>query len=89
VYTKLRRIFNHYEQEGAQQRKQAYEAVKQNVEAQMQQAVQQQLGPFAKMKLNVENQPQFQQEWRRALVQLESQYIKLLDEFKQEILSVP
>ncbi|MEE9491061.1 MAG: hypothetical protein V3V80_02000 [Dehalococcoidia bacterium] len=89
VYTKLRRIFNHYEQEGEQQRRQAYEAVKKDVEAKMQQAMQQQLGAAAPMKINVETQPQFQQEWRRTLAQLESQYLKLLDECKQEISNVP
>jgi hypothetical protein len=89
VYTKLRRIFNHYEQEGEQQRRQAYEAVKRDVEAKMQQAIQQQLGVAGSMKINVETQPQFQQEWRRALAQLESQYLKLLDECKQEISSIP
>jgi len=89
VYTKLRRIFNHYEQEGEQQRRQAYEAVKKDVEAKMQQAIQQQLGAAGSMKVNVETQPQFQQEWRRTLAQLESQYLKLLDECKQEISNVP
>ncbi len=89
VYTKLRRIFNHYEQEGEQQRRQAYEAVKSDVEAKMQQAIQQQLGVADSMKINVETQPQFQQEWRRTLAQLESQYLKLLDECKQEISNVP
>ena len=89
VYTKLRRIFNHYEQEGEQQRRQAYEAVKKDVEAKMQQAIQQQLGVAGSMKINVETQPQFQQEWRRTLAQLESQYLKLLDECKQEISNVP
>ncbi len=89
VYTKLRRIFNHYEQEGEQQRGQAYEAVKRDVEAKMQQMIQQQSGASAPMKINVETQPQFQQEWRRTLAQLESQYLRLLDEYRQEILSVP
>lgn len=88
VYTKLRRIFNHYEQEGEQQRRQTYEDLKRDVEAKMQQAMQQQLGAAAPMKINVETQPQFQQEWRRALAQLESQYLRLLDEYKQEILNV-
>jgi len=88
VYTKLRRIFNHYEQEGEQQRRQTYEDLKRDVEAKMQQAMEQQLGAAAPMKINVETQPQFQQEWRRALAQLESQYLRLLDEYKQEILNV-
>ncbi len=61
VYTKLRRVFNHYEQEGEQQRRQAYETVKRDVEAKMQQAIQQQTGLPAQMKIDVESQPQFQQ----------------------------
>ncbi len=46
IYTKLRRIFEHYMEPGEQQRKQAYEALKAEFEARMQQAVQQQLGPL-------------------------------------------
>ncbi len=85
VYTKLRRVFSHFEQEGEQQRRQAYDAVKRDVEAKMQQSMQQQLGTAAPMKIDVESQPQFQQEWRRTLTQLESQYLTLLEEYKQEI----
>jgi len=71
VYTKLRRIFNHYEQEGEQQRKQAYEAVKRDVEAKMRQALQQQLGTSAPARIDVESQPQFQcggSRWRRHII---------------------
>lgn len=85
VYTKLRRVFSHFEQEGEQQKRQAYDAVKRDVEAKMQQAMQQQHGTAAPMKIDVESQPQFQQEWRRTLTQLESQYLTLLEEYKQEI----
>jgi hypothetical protein len=89
VYTKLRRVFSHYEQEGEQQRRQAYDQVKRDVEARLRQAMQQQLGAAAPARINVEAQPQFQQEWRRTLVQLESQYLTLLEEFKQEMLKIP
>ena len=88
VYTKLRRILNHYEQEGEQQRGQAYEAVKRDVEAKMRQALQQQSGASAPVRIDVESQSQFQQELRRALAQLESQYLTLLGEYKQEILDI-
>ncbi len=88
VYTKLRRILNHYEQEGEQQRGQAYEAVKRDVEAKMRQALQQQPGASAPVRIDVESQPQFQQELRRALAQLELQYLTLLGEYKQEILGI-
>ena len=85
VYSKMRRIFNHYEEQGEQQRKQAYESLKAEFEAKMQQAVQQQLGSLMRVKIDVEKQPQFQEEWRRMQAQLDSQYLKLLDEYKQEL----
>jgi len=88
IYTKLRRVFSHYEQEGEQQRRQAYEAVKNDVEAKIRQAMQQQTGAPANMKINVEAQPQFQQELRRVMAQLDSQYLALLEEYKQEILNI-
>lgn len=89
VYSKIRRIFDHYIGEGAQQREQAYQSLKAEFEAKMKQALQQQqLGTFAGMKLDVERQPQFQEEWRGAQVQLDSQYLKLLDEYKQELSAI-
>ena len=84
VYTKIRRIFGHYEQEGEQQRRQAREATRHEVEAKLIQAMQQ-MGQAPPARMNVETQPQFQQEWRRVLAQLDSQYLRLLDEAKQEI----
>jgi hypothetical protein len=88
IYTKLRRIFEYYTETGEQQRKQAYEALKTDFEARMQQAVQQQLGPVPGIKIDVEREPQFQEELRKIQAQLDSQYIKLLDEYKQELRSV-
>jgi hypothetical protein len=88
VYTKLRRVFSHYEKEGEQQRRQTYEAVKRDFEAKLMQAAQQQLGAAPPPKVNVDSHPQFQQEWRRVLAQLDSQYLKLLDEYKKEILTI-
>ncbi len=85
VYSKIRRIFDHYAGEGAQQRNQAYESLKAEFETKVRQALQQQLGRFVGMKLDVERQPQFQGEWRRVQAQLDSQYLKLLDEYKQEL----
>ncbi len=85
VYSKMRRIFNHYNEQGEQQRREAYESLKAEFEAKVQQAVQQQLGSLMKIKIDVEKQPQFQEEWRKIQVQLDSQYLKLLDEYKQEL----
>jgi hypothetical protein len=88
VYTKMRRIFSHYEKEGEQQRRQTYEALKRDFEAKLMQAAQQQLGTSPPPRVNVQTHPQFQQEWRRVLAQLDSQYLRLLDDYKKEILSV-
>jgi len=88
VYSKMRRIFAHYEQEGEQQRRQAYEMLKQDFQLKIEQAIQQQTGVPAGVQIDVERQPQFQEEWRRILAQLDSQYQKLLEEYKQEILDI-
>ncbi len=85
VYSKIRRIFNHYIEQGEQQRKQTYEKLKIEFEAKIQQAVQQQLGSLMRIKVDVEKQPQFQEEWHKIQAQLDSQYLKLLDEYKQEL----
>ena len=88
IYSKIRRIFNHYMEQGKQQKRQAYESLKAEFEAKLQQAVQQQLGPVVGFKIDAERQPQFQEEWRRIQAQLDSQYLKLLDEYKQELLAI-
>jgi len=88
VYSKMRHVFNHYVEQGEQQRKQAYESLKTEFEAKVQQAVQQQLGPLMGIKVDVEKQPQFQEEWRKILTQLDSQYLKLLDEYRQELRAI-
>jgi hypothetical protein len=88
VYSKIRRIFEHYVGQGEQQRKQAYESLKAEFEAKMKQAIQQQLGSFVGIRIDVERQPQFQEEWRKLLIQLDSQYVRLLDEYKQELSAI-
>lgn len=89
VYSRMRRIFDHYIEQGEQQRKQAYESLKTEFEAKIQEAVKQQLGSFAGIKIDIESQPQFQEEWRKLQAQLDLQYIKLLDEYKQELSAIP
>jgi len=84
IYSKMRRIFDHFSQEGEQQRKQAYEMLKQDFQMRIQQALQQQ-GLPPTTRINVEAQPQFQEEWRRTQARLDSQYTTLLDEYKAEV----
>ncbi len=88
VYSEMRRIFNHYVGQGDQQRRQAHERLRIEIGAKMQQAIQQQFGTSTMRKIDVEKQPQFQEEWRKILKQLDMQYIKLLDEYKQELLAI-
>jgi len=88
VYSRMRQIFNHYLEQGQQQKQQAYESLKSQFEARVQQAVQQQMGPMMRARVDVERQPQFQEEWRRVLRQLDSQYLQHLDEYKQELLAL-
>ena len=88
VYSKIRRLFDHYTEQGEQQRRQAYGQLKIEFGARVRQAIQQQLGPMVGIKINVESQPQFQEEWRKIQAQLNSQYLKLLDEYKQELSAI-
>lgn len=88
VYSKIRRIFSHYTEQGEQQRKQAYDSLKMEFEEKVQEAMQQQLGSPVRMNIDVEKQPQFHEEWRKVLAQLDSQYIGLLGEYKKELAGI-
>jgi type III secretory pathway component EscV len=88
VLSKMRRILDHYVQEGEKQRKQAYQSLKAEVEARIQQAVRQQTGASARVNIDVEKQPQFLDEWQRVQAQMEAQYLTLLDEYKQELTAI-
>ena len=83
-FNQLHRLFDHYATQGEEQRKQAYQSVKAEFESKLQQAAQQQ-GLAVPGKIDAEKHPQFQQEWRRAQTQLDSQYLTLLDEYKREL----
>ena len=87
AHSRIRQIFSHYAEQGEQQRRQAYEQLRSQFEARIQQAIQQQLGSNAMMRVDVERQPQFQEEWRKLQVQLEEPYLEHLREYRQEILS--
>jgi len=88
IYSRIRHVFDHYAGQGEQQKKQAYESLKAEFEAKVQQAMSQQLGSFVGVKIDVEKQPQFQEEWHKLWTQLDAQYIKLLDEYKQELSAI-
>ena len=88
IFSRIRNVFNHYTEQGEQQRKQAYEQLKAEFTAKVQQAMQQQMGTTAGLNIDIERQPQFQEEWRQLLARLDSQYISLLSEYKQELSAI-
>jgi hypothetical protein len=88
VFSRIRHVLDHYVQEGAKQKKQAYESLKAEFEEKIQEAVRQQTGVNAKMNIDVERQPQFQEEWQRLQAQMEAQYAKLLDDYKKELAAI-
>ncbi len=83
----MKQILGHYTDQGAEQRQRTYDALKQQFEAKLKQAVSQQLGTKtdADLGISVETLPQFQEEWRRTAAQMDDQYFKLIDEYKNEL----
>lgn len=88
VFSKIRHIMEHYTQQGEQQKRQAYESLKKEFEAKVQQAIKQQMGVNAQMKIDIERQPQFLEEWQKVQAQMESQYVTLLEEYKKELAAI-
>jgi hypothetical protein len=86
VLNQIRHVFNHYEQQGNQQRQQAYESLKADFQAKVEQAIKQQMGGNASgIRIDIEKQPQFQEEWRKMKSQLDAQYLQVLSEYKLEL----
>jgi len=87
IFNMLRRLFQHYSEQGAQQKQQAYEQLKAQMLGRVQQALQQQ-GVKNPGNIDIERQPQFQEEWRKLQMQMEAQYSTLLDQYKQELKAI-
>ena len=88
IFSRMQHVLDHYVQEGAKQKQQAYEALKADFDAKVQQAIRQKTGVNAKVKVDIEKQPQFQEEWQRLQAQMEAQYINLLDDYKKELAAI-
>jgi formate dehydrogenase maturation protein FdhE len=88
VFSKMRHVLDHYSHEGDKQKKQAYESLKAEFEERVQEAIRQKTGVNARVNIDVEKQPQFQEEWQRLQAQMETQYLTLLDEYKQELANI-
>jgi hypothetical protein len=88
VFGKIKYIFDHYADQGKQQREQTYESLKAEFKNKLDQAIEQQLGAVAGLEVNVESLPQFQEEWRRTLAKLDSEYTNILEGYKQELKAI-
>ena len=88
VLGKIQHVLDYYTQHSKEQEKQAYESLKAEFTAKVQQALRQQTGSSAKVNIDIENQPQFQEEWLRLQSQLDQQYTQHLDEYKQELAQI-
>jgi hypothetical protein len=88
ILGQIKQIFSHYSDQGENQRKQAYETLKEQYKLKLKKAVDKQLGISAgadDLSISVESLPQFQDEWRRISAQMDDQYLRLLDGFKAEL----
>ncbi len=86
VFSRMRQLFSHYADQGEKQRKQAQIALKNELEARVRQEAEKQgVGSMQGAKIDIERLPQYQQEWRRVLAELDSQYLALLKEYKQTL----
>jgi hypothetical protein len=88
VYSKMRRIFTHFSEDGERQKAQAYQMLKKDLDAKLQEAAKQQMN-YEQTKMPVENTPQFMVEWRKLLARLDAPYLQYLEEFKQQLLDIP
>ena len=88
VFARINHVLTHYNEQGLEQKQQAYDALKAEMEEKVQQALQQQTGINAKMNIDITKQPQFQEEWRKIQAQFDEQYMNHLNQYKQELAAV-
>lgn len=86
IFSQMRSLFEHDIEVGDKQREQAYESIKQQFIQRMRMMAQKQYGKTSEnMPFDVDNNPQFLQEMRRVIAQIDSQYMNQLDIFKKQI----
>ena len=83
----IQRIFDHYTKMGEGQRAQAKQALTSKFEQSVRQSLRAQGKDFSGQ-MNVEHYPQFQEEWRRTITQLELQYLTSIEEMKKVLTKV-
>ncbi len=86
IFSRVRQLFQHYGDQGEKQKKQALQQLKIDFEARIRPELEKQMGMGALgANIDVEKLPQFQQEWRKVLNQLDSQYLVLLKDYKDAL----
>jgi hypothetical protein len=85
IFSRLRQLFTHYSDQGEKQKKMAYQEIKTEFEAQIRPEMEKQLGLMPGAKIDVENLPQFQQQWRKVVNQMDSQYMSHLKSYKEAL----
>ena len=85
TFSRIRQLFTHYSDQGEKQKKQALQSLKNDFEARIRPELEKQIGSLSGANIDVEKLPQFQQEWRRVLNQLDSQYLVLLKDYKDAL----
>ncbi|MDV2989291.1 MAG: DUF6657 family protein [Dehalogenimonas sp.] len=84
----LQQIFEHYTGPGEQQKQQAFQQFKTRFEQRIRQTMREQQGVDYPGQINVEQYPQFKEEWRRNLTQFDRQYLNSIDQLKKELAAV-
>jgi len=85
VFSRIRQLFSHYGDQGEKQKRQALQSLKIDFEARLRPEIEKQMGTLGGANIDVEKLPQFQQEWRKVLNQLDSQYLVLLKDYKEAL----
>ncbi len=85
IFSRIRQLFTHYSDQGEKQKRQALQSLKIDFEARIRPEIEKQMGTLGGANIDVEKLPQFQQEWRKVLGQLDSQYLVLLKDYRDAL----
>ena len=86
IADRFRYVFTQYAQFHPQQQQEAYDQLKEQMQTQLEQAIQQQPGTQRPVSPgNIEATPEFQTQWLRTIAQLEEPYEEHLRDFRRQI----
>jgi hypothetical protein len=88
IFSRMRQLFTHYGDQGEKQKRQAAQSLKMDFEARLRPELEKQMGSLGGANIDVEKLPQFQQEYRKMVNQLDSQYLVLLKDYKDALLKL-